>query len=148
MATSTIPAAIDGLIAVLAASPDLKSVKIIDGQPTTETPKDFVAVAYAEDGDAVSGMQEPASLGNLRRSETYEITCMVSAWNGGTVMKSVRDRAFEIFGAVETAVRAGGTLDGSVTFADISRIGLSQYQTEQGAVADIMFSVAVKITRI
>lgn len=148
MATSTIPAAIDGLIAVLSASSSLSGIKIFDGQPTIDTPKDFVAVAFTDEGQAVSGRQEPAGLGNLRRSETYEITCMVSAWNGSTVTKKVRDRAFALFAAVETAIRAGGTLNGSVTFADIAQIGVAQYQTEQGAVVDITFTVAVKITRI
>lgn len=149
MATSSIPAAIDGLLGLLRASSALRNVEIIDGEPTTNTPKEFIAVAFAEDGgEVVSGQQAPATLGNLRRSESFDIACFVSAWNGGTVMKTVRDRAFALYAAVEDAVRTGGTLGGSVIFADISQESFAQYQTEQGAVADISFTVAVKINRI
>lgn len=148
MATSSISNALAGLITILKASSGLRGVDIIDGQPTTNTPKDYVAVGYAESGAAISGGQEPATLGNLRRSETYDIACQVSAWNGNTDMATVRDRAFTLFGSVETAVRNDATLDGAVIFADIGTIDVSQYQTEQGAVVDIDFTVAVKIVRI
>ena len=149
MATSSIPAAIDGLLGLLRASADLRGVEIIDGEPTTNTPKEFIAVAFAEDGgEVVSGMQVVATIGNLRRSETFDISCFVSAWTGSTATKVVRDRAFDLYAAVENAVRAGGTLGGSVIFADISQESFAQYQTDQGAVADIAFTVAVKINRI
>lgn len=148
MATSTISNALAGLIAILRASSGLRGIEIIDGQPTTNTPKDFVAVGYSENGAAISGGQEPATLGNLRRSETYDIACQVSAWTGSTDIVAVRERAFTLFAAVETAVRNDATLNGAVIFSDIGSIDVSQYQTEQGAVVDIDFTVAVKIVRI
>lgn len=149
MATSSIPAAIDGLLALLRASSELRGVEIVDGEPTTNTPKDFIAVGYAEDGgEVVSGQQAAATIGHLRRSETFDITCFVSAWNGSTSMKSVRDRAFALYAGVENAVRTGGTLGGSVIFADIAQESFAQYQSDQGAIADITFTVSVKINRI
>ena len=149
MATSSIPAAIDGLLGLLRASAGLRGVEIIDGEPTTNTPKEFIAVAFTEDGgEVVSGQQASVTMGNLRRSETFDISCFVSTWTGSTSAKTVRDRAFDLYAAVENAVRTGGTLGGSVIFADIAQESFSQYQTDQGAVADISFTVAVKINRI
>lgn len=148
MATSTIPAAIDGLITVLSASTALTGVLILDGPPGPNTPKDYVAVGYAEDGGSVQGQQAPAGLGNLRRSETYDISCQLSSWKGGKDLPSVRARAFELLAAVEDAIRAGATLNGAVIFADITTIAFDQYQTEQGPVATIDFAVTVQAARI
>ena len=149
MATSTIPAAIDGLIDRIAAESSLSGITIIDGQPTTELPPDYIAIGFADEaGEAIVGRQDPASLGHLRRSEVYTIACEISAWTGSTVMKTVRDRAFYILAGVENAVRADGTLHGSVIFGDFGEIQVAQVQTAQGAVVVIRFTIAVKITRI
>lgn len=149
MATSTIPAAIDGLIDIIAAESSLAGIAIIDGQPTTELPPDYIAIGFADEaGEAIVGRQDPATLGNLRRSEVYTIACEISAWTGSTVMKTVRDRAFYILAGVENAVRADGTLHGSVIFGDFGEIQVAQVQTAQGAVVVIRFTIAVKITRI
>jgi len=150
MATSTVPAAVDGLLALLAASTDLTGVLIIDGQPTIEVPPDYVAIGFADDaGDSITGRQDPASLGNMRRKEEYTIACEISAWTGETDMKSMRDRAFTLMAGVEKAVRADGTLNGAVAFADFGdSVNVAQVQTQQGAVVVIKFTIEVKITRI
>ena len=138
------PAALDGLVAVLSASAALRGVQIFDGQPTTDTPKDFIAVGFSEDGPAVSFNHSPAGLGNARRAETFDITCVVSSWNGGTNAATVRNRAFAMFSACEAAIRAGGTLNASVLFAQVVQGSVTQMQTEQGAVCDVEFSVSVE----
>ena len=147
---STIPAAIDGLISALKMDRFLASIPIIDGQPTTDLPKDYLAIGYSDDeGNSVSGSQTPAGLGGLRREEKFTIACEVSSWVGTTVMKTARDRAFLILGNVETVVRNDGTLGGAVAFSDFGQtIEVSQVQTDQGAVVTIRFNVAIKITRI
>lgn len=142
MSTSVIPAAIDGLLSILASATGLSGVQVVDGQPTTNTAKDVVCVGYTDEGQAVSFEQAPKALGNLRRDESFEITCMVSAWNGNTIAKTVRDRAFDLFAACETAIRDGATLNGSVIFAEVRSGSVSQYQTDQGAVCDVQFTVA------
>ena len=145
MATTTIPAAIDAIIALLRASSDLRGIEIIDGQPTTNTAKDFIAVAFVEDGgQVVSGYQQMVTMGNMLQDETFDVVCRVSAWNGGTDMKKVRDRAFTLFAGVEKAIRASNTLSSNVLFAYIQPVNYSQYQTEQGAVADLDFSITVR----
>jgi len=150
MATSSIPAAIDGVLALLAASTALTGVQIIDGQPTIDVPLDFIAVGYAEEAsDSITGKQDPQTLGNLRRSEVYSISCEISSWTGATTMKTVRDRAFLLMAGVESAIRADGTLNGSVIFADFGgSIAVAQVQTVQGAVVTIRFTIEVKINRI
>ena len=150
MSTSTIPAAIDGLIAALKSNTHLSSVQVIDGQPTTDLPGDYILIGFGDDtGASVTGSQVPASLGNLRRAETYTINCEISAWQGSTNMKIVRDRAFYILAAVEDVVRSNATLNAAVMFADFGQnIDLNQIQTTQGAVAVIKFTISIKITRI
>ena len=148
MATSTIPAAIDGLIKVLKSTTGLRNLTIFDGQPTNNTPKDYICVGWLDEGAAIIGTQTPASLGNLRRSETYDINCLASTFNGGTDMRVARDRAFLIFGIIEDAVRDNATLNGAVMFAEITNFNVTQMQTAEGATVDIEFSVSVSINRI
>lgn len=148
MATSSIPAAIDGIITLLKAAPGLRGVEVMDGAPTVNTPNDFVAVAFSEDGgDVVSGYQGILAMGNLLRDESYDISCRVSSWIGGTEMKKVRDRAFDLFAAIETTLQGAMTLDGAVTFAQIAPVSFAQYQTDQGATADLDFAVSVRAAR-
>ena len=150
MTSSSIPRAIDGLIANLKADKSMAAVTIIDGQPTIDLPGDYVAIGFVDDASpSISGSQDPTALGNLRREEKYTIACEVSSWVGSTIMKTARDRAFAILGNVERVVRADGTLNGAVIFADFgSSIDVSQVQTTNGAVVTILFSVEIKINRI
>jgi hypothetical protein len=150
MATSSIPRAIDGLIANLKADKAFAAVAIIDGQPTTDLPGDYVAIGFSDESSAsIVGNQDVAALGNLRREEKYTISCEVSSWVGTTVMKTARDKAFAILANVERVVRADGTLNGAVMFADFgSSVTASQVQTTNGAVVTIVFDISVKINRI
>lgn len=150
MSSSSIPRAIDGLISILHADKTMSAVAIIDGQPTTDLPGDYIAIGYADDSStSITGTQDPIALGNLRREEKYTISCEVSSWVGTTVMKTARDRAFAILANVERIVRADGTLNGSVIFADFgSALNVTQIQTQQGAVVTITFDIAIKINRI
>lgn len=149
MATSTIPATIDGLVAALQARPDLAGAVVHDGMPMSDDGVDYIAVGWSdEDATAVDAQQEPATLGNLRRSETYNIKCQVCAWTGDTTMASARDAAFALFAVVEDTLRADGTIAGNVIFADIGSYSLRQIQSTSGAVVLLDFAVAIKITRI
>lgn len=150
MATSTIPATLDSLIAALRIRPGLANVVVHDGTPISDEGTPYVAIGYAEGemAESVSARQEPATLGNLRRSETYDIECQACAWNGSTDMQSARDAAFAIFAEVEDALREDGTIGGNVIFADIGTYSVRQAQTTSGALVVIDFTVAVKITRI
>lgn len=149
MATSTIPATLDSLIAALRARPGLVNAVVHDGTPITDEGTDYIAIGWSdEDSSSVTARQESATLGNLRRSETYDINCQACAWDGGTDMKVARDTAFALFAEVEDALRTDGTITGNVIFADIGSYTVRQVQTTGGALVAIDFSIAVKITRI
>jgi hypothetical protein len=149
VATSTIPATLDSLIAALRARPGLVNVVVHDGTPISDEGTDYIAVGWSdEDATSVNARQEPATLGNLRRAETYDINCQVCSWNGSTDMQSARDAAFAMFAEVEDALRTDGTIAGNVIFADIGAYTVRQAQTTGGALVTIDFAIAVKITRI
>lgn len=149
--TSTIPAAIDGLLALLTSQPALAApVEIIDGQPTTQTPIDYVAVGIADgDNPSVDGSQDWSQTGMQRRKEDYTIRCEVSSWSGSGTTKERRDQAFALFAACEAALRADPTLNASVIQAEIAAdFSVIQTRTKKGPVCTINFTVHVQITRM
>lgn len=151
MPSSTVPAAIDGLLALLASQSALAApVEIIDGQPTTSTPVDYVAVGIADgDSPSVDGSQDWSQIGMQRRKEDYTIRCEASSWSGGGSTKERRDRAFALFAACEAAVRADPTLGASVIQAAVGdTFSVIQAQTTQGPVCTVNFTVHVQITRM
>ncbi|MGW0805950.1 hypothetical protein [Nonomuraea sp. NPDC002799] len=152
-ATSRVPAAIDNLMALLAAAPALAGVKVIDGPLVTNDPlKEAVYVGYdgAADGEgqAVEFTQTWAAIGQRAKGETFTLTCAVAVWRGGTKVRPVRVRAFELLAAVEDAVREDPSLGlpppTVVAFASGS---LMQSQRNSGMECRIPFQVAVQ-TRI
>lgn len=144
MPTSTIPAAIAGLIATLKAAPGLAGVVVHDGPPTTAETPDWVAVGYdpTDPLTSVDASQVPASLGNRAREESYEIACSLAAWSGDEDMAARRVRALDLFAAVEAAVRTDITLGGAVRTAQVASYLLTQEQTQQGASAGVRFRIA------
>lgn len=144
MFTSTIPAAIDGLLATLRAAAGLSGVDIHDGPPMTAENPDYVCVGFdpLDPLTSVEGGQVPASLGNRAREESYEIVGSLAAWSGDELMSARRARAMALFAAVEAAVRADITLGGTVRTAQIASYSLLQEQTDKGASAGVRFRIA------
>lgn len=144
MATSTIPAAVDALVAGLTGAAGLSGVDVFDGPPMTGENPDFVCVGYdpTDPLNSVEADQVPASLGNRAREESYEIICSLAAWSGSESMSARRVRAMDLFAAVEAWVRANITLNGVVRSAQISTYSLVQEQTDQGASAGLRFRIA------
>lgn len=143
MATSTIPAAIGGLLATLRSAAGLSGVAVYDGPPMTADPADWVAVGYdpTDPLTSVDASQVPASLGNRAREESYEVVCSLASWSGDEDMAARRVRALDLFAAVEAAVRTDITLGGAVRTAQIASYSLTQEQTGQGASAGVRFRV-------
>jgi hypothetical protein len=159
MATSTVADAISGLVTIVqAATPTPPTgADVIDGPPIPGSiPDEYISIGIAheavellrEEQYAATGSQSPAGLGNLRRQESYDISCRVSCTAADTDMEATRARAFALLAYVETAVRDDGTLDGSVIFGDVGKLALRQLQTGPNAVAVIDFDINVKFTRI
>ncbi|MFE1925797.1 hypothetical protein ACFW91_24900 [Streptomyces asoensis] len=150
MSTSTVPAAITQLLAILNARPALQQdVLILDGPPAHDVSRlDLIAVGWSPDGDqAVDMAQEFNAAGARTRNEMYAINGVIDVWNGGDSIAVVRDRVFALFAEIEDAIRASGSnptapdLNGAVLWAHITRGVLRQTFTEQGARAALTFAV-------
>lgn len=158
MATSAIPDALDGLLALCNANTgtgeSLEGVTVYDGPPI-ENPSEELSLYIGHDeergraaGDiyGVEGTQEFMAMGGDRK-EAFAIRCAASARSGDTNIKVERDRAFAVMGAVENLIRlhvSGSdiTLGGSVLVSSISGdIKLMQLQTVNGAFAKVTFYV-------
>jgi len=151
VATSTIAAATDALVAIIRAASSVDDSAIFDGPPITDEPDDFICVgALPGDGggEAISGVQTSETLGNARRSEVYAIQCYISCYKGDTDMSARRSHAFALFAEIESAIRSNGTLTNTVLFAEIGSTGVMQEQAPDGIVVTLSFSVAVQLSRI
>lgn len=113
MATSSIPAAIDYLVAAARALPEFAApVTVHDGFPAgAGNPALAIGVVPHEDGDTPNDVVH-AQLGALMEREFYDIPCEIAAWVGGgeEATKTARDQAFTLFNAFTTKVRQDRTL--------------------------------------
>lgn len=153
MTTSRVPAVIDALVALYENAPGLAKVAVLDGPLVTNAPlKEAVFVGYDGDpdgeGQAAENAQKWAGIGARSRDETVQITGAVVVWNGGTKVRPVRLRVYELFGVVEDVVRADPSLGlPPPTVAEIASGGLFQVQRQSGIECRIPFIVRVQ-TRI
>jgi hypothetical protein len=155
MATSTIPAALDALLALCRAAPGLAGVVVFDGPRITDNdlvnPDRLYIGASVDDDPAAEGDQDFAHLGARARDETYALACTAEAWSGDTDMAARRTRAFAILAAVEQLLRPTDTnpraytISETVLYAHIAGgLRLVQRQTGNGAVASVTFHVTCR----
>lgn len=140
---STIPAVIDELVA--RARLALPAVQVLDGQPTTDTEPDVIAIGFTgSPGEAaVEATEDRAQLSVSPDRERYDVTCLASAWRGDDDAPAVRLRAFELLETVRAELQRDSTLGGLVLSARLAVVAFAQEQTSQGAVATIRFAVRV-----
>ncbi|MEV8354624.1 hypothetical protein ACFVTT_38660 [Streptomyces niveus] len=154
MATSAVPAAVDALLEILRAVPDLSpaaDVRVIDGPPGVNfTERHRVYVGYSPGADqAVEIQQSFASAGARRRDEEAAIYCYIETRGGDKDMSVRRARAFELLAVVEDALRAtdaapeAPTLNGTVQWSELTAGALTQEQNE-GALAGLAFTVRIR----
>ena len=149
MATSAVPAAIDALLAILRAAPELAGVQIVDGPPVDDqSDADQLFVGYQPgEGEGASMVQDFAYAGARRREENGVINCWIDCWSGDADIRPRRQRAFELLAVVEDALRAtdivpeAPTLGGTVQWSQLAGGSLRQVQTDQGTRAGIGFTV-------
>ncbi|SDN17820.1 hypothetical protein [Streptomyces wuyuanensis] len=152
MATSAIPGAIDALLTVLRAAPDLADVQVLDGPPVgDQSAQDYVAVGYQEGAEeSVQMAQDFNAAGARTRDEDFDILCWIDTWTGDSDVSARRTRAFELLAVVEDAIRASGvsptapTLNGAVLWAHLTNASLRQANTTDGVRAVIAFSVSCR----
>lgn len=156
MATSRIPSAIDGLLALCNAQTvtggTLANVRVYDGPPTVQ-PDDLLQlyIGYDEERSvsetpSVEGVQVWQTMGGAR-DERFSILCCAISRSGDTVIKTERDRAYALIAAVENLIRintagADHTLAGAVLTSHIAGAErLLQLQTNDGAYVKVTFHV-------
>lgn len=153
MATSAVPDAIDGLLALLVPAPVLTGVRVIDGPPpsTNFSEPDRLYVGWTPGAEqAVDIQQEFASAGARTRDENAAVSCYLEARDGGGDMGWCRRRAFELLAVVENLLRAtdanptAPTLGGAVLWAELTAGAYSQDQGPDGAYAGLAFTVAYR----
>lgn len=153
MVTSRVPAAVAALLDILRAAPALAgSVHIEDGPTAVNlTDLDRIYVGWQPNGDAgVSLQQDFNAAGARTRDESFAIGCYAESRSGDKDMAARRERAFEIFGVVETEIRASNTspeaptLNSTVLWAHVTLGDLYQEQSSNGAIAGLSFQVSCR----
>lgn len=146
MATSTIPATIDALVALFTAS--LSDVDVHDGPAVVSNRADHLSVGYAgrDNPEAVSWEQTAAGIqrGAHPRDEVFFVNCVINSGSGDAVMSTRRTRAFAILGQVETSLRADPSLGGVVMTAQVADGSLLQDLDENGMFAGLVFRIRCK----
>jgi len=152
-APSRVPELIDAVVAALQASADLGGVRIVDGPLVTDSAaSDWVFVGYDGDPDGefatTSTTQQWAGLGAHAKNEDILLTCAILVRRGSTDVKPCRSRVFQIFAAVEAAVRADPALGlPPPTVCSISETSFHTEQTTNGVQGRMPFTLACS-TRI
>lgn len=143
--TSTVPAAIDGLVAAFGAI-ELTNGAVVDGPRVgSSTLMEVLIVGWTGDDspEAVAGTSALASYTTSRQREQYTVTCAASVLRGSGQMSAARARAFELYGAAAGILAGDKTLGGVVMSARPAEINLMQSQDTRGAVATVVFAVDV-----
>lgn len=146
--SSSVPAAITGLVAAFTASPQIgvAGVPVRDGpELVSGTDTEAVAVGYTGDQneDVVTGTASPEGMGTTPDRERYAVTCAIEVIDPGSDLAAARARAYQIHGACGAAIAADHTLGGAVLRASIGMGSLQQQMTTGGALARLVFPVNV-----
>ncbi|MGX1515007.1 hypothetical protein [Streptomyces collinus] len=143
---SRIPEVIARLVALGKADTALEDVLVSDGPEVTETSvPDWLIVGFDGDqtGDfeAAQSVSDWADLGGGREEE-FQVTVAAVAKRGDTDIVSARARVYEIGSRVEAWVQADPTLGLASLQAGVAGTRLVQDQTENGAQAVLLMTVA------
>ena len=145
MAASTMPAALDGLLAAVRAREGLADLvangAIFDGPPRTDTPQRFISIGWggADEDPAITAADADAGVEANR--EDYDILGLAYVWSGDQDLKPLRDDAFGLLDEIQAAITADITLGGAVMRARLSASVLGQAPIQAGAAAAVRFTV-------
>jgi hypothetical protein len=138
VATSSIPAAIDYLVAQTRLLPECAApVTVHDGWPVgTGNSAVAIGVVPHVDGSTPDEVVH-GQLGAQMEREYYDIPCVISTWVGGgeEAVKASRDQAFTIYNAIISKVRQDRTLGGALHsgWAIVTGMHMDQTVTPQEA---------------
>lgn len=150
---SRVPEVIEALVALGRTEPAYEpgddgtpGVTVADGpQVTDDASPDWLVVGF--DGDPNGDFEAATSVGGWAdlgtgREEEFQVTVAAIANRGDTDIVTARKRAYEIAARVEAWLRADPSLGLRSLEAAIAGTRLTQDQTDQGAQAVLLLSVA------
>lgn len=122
---STAPAFKAALLTALGARAGLAGVTISYGAPLS-APREFIALAD------ISGEQEFATLGALRKNETYTLEIYCSVLREGNQQQACTERCFELAAEIEDELRTNPTMSGTVRVAQVrSPFSVEEFGSDQ-----------------
>lgn len=137
---STAPQALAALVATFSGTGHVT----LDGPVVTAVnTTEVVTVGWGgkDNETAVETNLDAGSLTGAPDRERYTIHNAVSVLNGSSDMTAARTRAYAILADLGAAIAADPRLGGAVMRAQIAAANLTQSQTQQGALAEIVFDV-------
>lgn len=140
--SSALDAAIRALVAVIKTV--LPDVQVLDGPAVERPEKDTIVIGFG-DTAAVVEWSEPDFGG--RRTETGDIVCVISCWDGDTDVAAKRARLFGYLSAIDMQLRENPRLvtdaypDGAVDDSMLGDTGQLSQTQQKGAQAALGFSV-------
>lgn len=143
---SRVPEVLERLVALGKADSELSGVEVADGPQVTESAaSDWLVIGF--DGDPSGDFEAAQSVGgwsDLRtgREEQFQITVAAIANRGDTDIVAARRRAYEIGTRVEAWLQADPSIGLPSLEAAIEATRLTQNQTDQGAQAVLLLTVA------
>ena len=109
----------------LAARAGLADVTVSYGAPT-QGPREFIALSD------ISGTQEFAMLGKLRKDETYTLSVYCSVLREGNMQQTCTERCFELAAEIEDELRTNPTVTSTVRVAQLSTpFSLEEFASDQ-----------------
>ncbi|MFE9296594.1 hypothetical protein [Streptomyces niveus] len=143
---SRVPELIDALTAQLAPDPALAEVVVVDGPEINETDApDWLIVGWS--GDPDGDFQAAQTLGGWSdlatgREEQLQVTVAAIATRGDTDIRAARIRVYEISARLEALLRADPSVGLRSLEVAIEASQLVQEQTDKGAQATLLLTVA------
>lgn len=142
---TTIPAAIDALVALWSAAfADQDDVSVNDG-PVIGGDGTYKRVSVGWDGNEGAAQAEtsPEGLGGSPDRETYTIFCSATASVGDSGAQLARNAVFGLFSTCTAALGADRTLGGLVLRAMPASVAYHQVASPSGRQAILAFGISV-----
>jgi hypothetical protein len=146
--TSRVPALLEALTARFTTA--LPTWQVLDGPPFSQVVEQLVLIVGHADYDGTAVTEAVARTQGMghRYTETFQVRCILSAETGDEDVKGPRDTCHAALAAIEAALQSDRGVGGVVDLANLGPARQwAQAQTEQGATAEVAFTVEARVTR-
>lgn len=142
-------AGVDAVLTALAATYTAAAptgVEVFDGQPV-DAGTQFLCVGWDEtDQPAVQATRTAFDAGLSVDLETLEVSCLLTCWQGDEELPQLRADTLAIYDAFDAALAEDRQLGGAAMIARVTAYEYEPGQREDGALAQIRFTVTVQAT--